>query len=1014
MKKFLSKVGKGYHKLKNIKVKIFLIAILTVVMLIDMNPFFLKAGRETLVYTFENGVQQPFGFDNAHNSYSYYSISKMGGHIAYCMDYDVKNPPNGTGLQYLRNVNSNKLVAVLMNGYPNKSAAQLGLSNNQEAYLATQMAVWQVLTGTNETKGLSFNVDKVQPNVRYSASYDSLYKNSARVAKQLVNTNYNPGTFKLDGSRASVNYEGRNDEISIGPFVPMVSGYSSLKNVNVSLANAPAGMRIIDKNWNNKTTFNVNENIYLAVNRFTPPATVTLRANGVANKYVGVVYGRGSWQNFVFLDTEQQNISGAVNTTWEESKGTVIVLKKDQDKKPIVGAEFTLTDSNGKQVKTQKTDANGYIAFNNLNVGNYTLTETSIPDGYIIQQSTYPVNVKRKQTSTVNATNTKVKGVLQITKLEKKSKLPIAGAVFEVYDKDGNVVDKITTDASGIGTSKELPKGTYTYKEISVPDGYIMDTETREFSVTETVNAIRETIYNEKIVGQLRLIKIGNDGERPLEGAEFEIYDKDKKVVGKLVTDKDGKAISEELGKGTYTYKETKAPYGYEIDTKEYSFTIETQNQILEQSLVNEKIYGKIKITKVDENDKPIAGVKFKILDENNKEVTTVKTDESGIAIVENLPVGKYKYKEVDTPYLYVLDEKEYEFEITSEKREDEFKVVNQRAKGVLKIIKIDKDDNKIPIPNAKFNVIDKSTNDIVDAIITDENGVARTKALPTGEYMYQEVEVPDDYILESKSFDIKIKKNNETVEKKVTNEHKKLPVTGGFLSTNGIIIVIVSAVGIIGYLLFKIIKNRKDNPNPPEGNEYIPTDDNPNPENDNVTNNENTDIKPEEYNQNDNVDVSTNDPESIENTISENNDQEEVNTQTEDNTQNENNSNDDTITENNTIEEEQEDKLNVDLNKSEIEEGTINEENVQEDINKEIEEKTQSENNSNEEIVIDLNTEEKNQNDNSNIDLKNSELQDENKEQESNVEENNIIEPEDEMLDLTPNYKNKDGDNNE
>ena len=55
-----------------------------------------------------------------------------------------------------------------------------------------------------------------------------------------------------------------------------------------------------------------------------------------------------------------------------------------------------------------------------------------------------------------------------------------------------------------------------------------------------------------------------------------------------------------------------------------------------------------------------------------------------------------------------------------------------------------------------------------------------------------------------------------------------------------------------------------------------------------------------------------------------------------------------------------------------------------------------------------------RNQNDNSNIDLKNSELQDENKVQESNVEENNIFEPEDEMLDLTPNYKNKDGDNNE
>lgn len=824
MKNFFSKVGKGYSKLKNVKIKIFLIVILTVVMLIDMNPFFLKAGRETLVYTFKDGIQLPFAFDNVHNYYGYYSVSKMGGHIAYCMDYARKNPPNGTGLQYLKNVKSNKVVAVLMNGYPNRSAAQLGLNNDEEAYLATQMAVWAAINGTDETKGASFNLDKLQPNVRYNASYEKLFNNSVKVTRELLKTEYNPGTFKVDSSSAKVDYEYDDDKISIGPYKFIKTGYSSLGEIDVTISGQPEGTYIMDSYGNKKNKFYTNESLYLIVNKFATPTNISIKASSKANQYVGVVYGRDGWQNFVFLDTEQVDVSGTATATWEESKGNIKIVKSDQDAKLIQGAEFALLDSSGKQIKVEKTDANGTINFTKLDVGNYTLTETSVPDGYIIQQTTYPVTVKRNQTSTVNAVNTKVKGVLQITKLETKAKLPIAGAVFEVYDKDGNVVDKITTDASGIGTSKELPKGTYTYKEISVPDGYIMDTETKEFSVTETINAVRETIYNEKIVGQLRLIKIGKDGEKPLEGAEFEIYDKNKNVVGKLVTDKEGKAISEELGKGTYTYKETKAPYGYELDTKEYTFTIETRNQILEQSLVNERIYGKLKITKVDENDRAIAGVKFKIFDENNKEVTTVTTDENGIAIVENLTVGKYKYKEVDTPYLYVLDENEYEFEITAEKREEDVKVVNQRAKGVLKIIKIDKDDNRIPIPNAKFNVIDKTNNDIVDAVVTDENGVARTKALPTGEYMFQEVEVPDDYILESKSFDIKIKKNNETVEKKVTNEHKKLPVTGGFLSTNGIIILVVTTVGVIGYILFKIIKTKKDNPEPPSDDMYTPT----------------------------------------------------------------------------------------------------------------------------------------------------------------------------------------------
>ena len=63
MKKILKKVGSGLSKLRNTKAKIIITAILTVIMLVDVNPFFLKAGRETLVYTFKDGIQHPYAFD---------------------------------------------------------------------------------------------------------------------------------------------------------------------------------------------------------------------------------------------------------------------------------------------------------------------------------------------------------------------------------------------------------------------------------------------------------------------------------------------------------------------------------------------------------------------------------------------------------------------------------------------------------------------------------------------------------------------------------------------------------------------------------------------------------------------------------------------------------------------------------------------------------------------------------------------------------------------------------------
>lgn len=835
MKKIVKKIGSALSKLKNTKAKIIITAILTVIMLIDVNPFFLKAGRETLVYTFKDGIQHPYAFDNSHNSYSYYAISWMGGHVAYCIDYDIKNPPNGTGLQYKKNVKSNKVVAVLMNGYPTKSASQLGLSNNEEAYLATQMAVWTAVNGTSDTKGLSFDMSKLQANVKYSSYTSDMVKNAKKVASQLLKTSYNPGSFSVDSSKAKVDYEYSDSQIRIGPYSAKVTGYSSLNKLNASITGGNSSAKLVDKNGNKKSTFNKNEQIYVLVSKASA-GNLKINVSGKANKYVGVIYGKGDWQNFIFLDTDQVEVSGSANVSWKESKGNIKVVKSDQDSKPVQGAEFALMDSNGKQVASGKTDAKGILSFNKLDLGKYTLKEVSVPDGYIIEKASYNITVKRNQTSEVKVKNTKVKGVLQVTKLEKKTNQPIKGVVFEIYNKDGKSVCKLTTNENGIATSPELEKGTYSFKEISAPDGYIMDTEVRNFSITEKNSVVVESITNEKIFGKLQLIKIGNDGEKPLEGAEFEIYDSNKTVVAKLTTDKDGKAISPDLAKGTYTYKEVKAPIGYDLDTKEYTFKIETQNQVVEENAIDNRIYGSLKIEKVDENDRPIEGVKFQILDSENNVVANVTTDANGIAQVNNLTVGKYKYKEVDTPYLYVLDEKEYEFEISSEVREASAKIVNQRAKGILKIVKIDK-DSKVAISNAKFNVIDKSNNDIVDAIVTDENGVARTKALPTGEYLYQEVEVPDDYIIDSKTYDIKIKKNNQTVEKKVSNEHKKLPVTGGFLSTDALIVIIVTAGSVIAYIIYKIIKNKNNNegPTPPDDGDYIVTQNNPNDNNGNL-----------------------------------------------------------------------------------------------------------------------------------------------------------------------------------
>ena len=309
-------------------------------------------------------------------------------------------------------------------------------------------------------------------------------------------------------------------------------------------------------------------------------------------------------------------------------------------------------------------------------------------------------------------------------------------------------------------------------------------------------------------------------------------------------------------------------PPEYVLDNKKYEFKIKKNNEMLEKKVKNIQVRGKIKIIKVDENDSPIEGVKFQILDSENKNVGTIKTDSTGTATLDNLKLGNYKYKEVDVPDEYVLDTNEYDFEINAKNLEASVKVVNKRSHGNIKIIKFDK-DSKVAIANAKFNVIDKSNNDIVDAIVTDENGIATTKALPTGEYIYQEVEVPDEYIIDNKTYDVKIKKNNETVEKNVSNEHKKLPVTGGFLSTDVLIVIIVTAGSAIAYILYKIIKNKNNNEGPTPTDDGNPTGtqnnfNNPNDNNGNLNDISNTQEKSEVNNNLTSENIINNDDKSL------------------------------------------------------------------------------------------------------------------------------------------------------
>lgn len=149
--------------------------------------------------------------------------------------------------------------------------------------------------------------------------------------------------------------------------------------------------------------------------------------------------------------------------------------------KGIYGAVFLLYDSNHNPIGEYVTDQDGYIyADEGLADGRYYLREIKAAPGYVLDPELKTIYVRYGSTTEIEWSNTAECGQIQIIKKSADDNatngLPagtlLEGAVFEIYDKAGNVVDTIKSDRNGRAISKTLPLSRYTIREIKAPANY--------------------------------------------------------------------------------------------------------------------------------------------------------------------------------------------------------------------------------------------------------------------------------------------------------------------------------------------------------------------------------------------------------------------------------------------------------------------------------------------------------------------------------------------------------------
>ncbi|HDT6578168.1 SpaA isopeptide-forming pilin-related protein [Bacillus cereus] len=291
--------------------------------------------------------------------------------------------------------------------------------------------------------------------------------------------------------------------------------------------------------------------------------------------------------------------------------------------------------------------------------------------------------------------------------------------------------------------------------------------------------------WNKPSTGKVKIKKVdSNNDNKKLVGAKFKIEDLNGKIVGELVTNEEGEAISKDLPIGNYTLVEKEAPKGYELSKDKIAVKVEKDAEV-EIKIGNKKLpdpMGKMKLVKVDISDKnkKLAGAKFKIEDLNGKIVGELVTNEEGEVISKDLPIGNYILVEVEAPKGYEL----VKDKITVKIEKDavvEIKIGNKKLPdpmGKMKLVKVDISDKNKKLAGAKFHIED-AKGKVVGELITDEKGEMISKDLPIGNYTLVEIEAPKGYELLKDKIAVKIEKDT-VVEIKI--ENKKLPdPTGQF-----------------------------------------------------------------------------------------------------------------------------------------------------------------------------------------------------------------------------------------
>lgn len=700
----------------------------------------------------------------------------IDGRRGWCIEHKKDSPPSGfvNGEIYhgtdATSANIRKIMYYGWEGFEPWSG--LNTLSDAEKNSLMSMSLSCAYSGTkirNATIKNFYNYATSQP--------DPQNKNILKFSKQIVNTWYDQNA-KVQKSESSRLNGPNGAHVTINPQTSKVRVVNETRGTSGQIVDVYAGDTV----------------------HYEADADYT------GNSYSGWLKGGFSFAPLIVHNgnSKQQHIGAwittdpleptCLNADFKAVVGSLKLRKTDTGGKLLDGAVFHVS---GNGYDKDVTVANGEITVNDLTIGDYTITEKTAPNGYLVNVAPFKTTVVAGQTAETTITDEAPTGKISIKKSDSKGNIQgeasLEGAEYTVYGPDGQEVGKITTDKDGNGSLENLVLGTYTVKETKAPEAYDLDWNTYTVELTykdqNTAIILGNVDSKENVkTGKIEIKKTDTEGN-PLKSGEFGIYAnadmyigdtlyKKGQLVVSIKTDDSGVARSGDLPYGSYYVKEISAP------TQEAG---NSHNFVLSDDTQYVKINGKNKtdtVTFVDKKvtaskttitgTKEIKGAVMTVTDNDGKVIDTWTSDGNPHSIKGLHEGWEYTLTETTAPKGYVKAES-IKFPVSTDKKDQTLVMKDKQFTASKKDV-----SGKNYVEGAKLEVRDDQ-NRVVDSWTSTKEDHYVSGLEEGNTYRLVEAEAPKGYVkAKDVFFTVSNEKKNESVvmkDAKITAS--KTEVTG-------------------------------------------------------------------------------------------------------------------------------------------------------------------------------------------------------------------------------------------